>query len=592
MKSPAGPFSWQRALAPAVLSLLTGTLSAAEPFGGGAVAAGPKSALDAVVTVVPVGPTQAEFDGLKSSLPKHPKVAALLAGTRYRHIESLILEVDAKDDAPPTPPRFRVTFYDYTNQRAVTAEGAFSAPDRLLVVARSDWQPIPTQEEFDEAVASLLSDKLVGAGLARGDVTPYWPMPPVLETDPQTGKPATRRVVNVGLMPKLGLDRFQNEVVGVDMGSYEVVRYDRNAPPTSKAANNPNCGVPNAGQATTTRNTAGQYQLTISSGGNVVWDMLIIRPSASSGTRASAIEVRNVKFQGASVLKRGHVPILNVKYVNDACGPYRDWQYQEGMFQTGGGTDVAPGIRDCGTTVATTALENGTDTGDFRGVAIYRQGTEVVLVTELEAGWYRYICEWRFDMNGSIRPRFGFGATTNSCTCLTHVHHVYFRLDLDVGPSINAIYEYPEGNPGAISRVSRLTTEKKITRDANQRMNYLVRGRKRGYVLVPGLKDGVADTFARGDMWILKYKTSGTTTTELDDGVNITTGAGAEANLDQFVNGESIVDQDIVIWYHATVTHSPTINSLMCTPTGFGIPGRNILTGDNVVGPDLIPEQQ
>jgi hypothetical protein len=61
-------------------------------------------------------------------------------------------------------------------------------------------------------------------------------------------------------------------------------------------------------------------------------------------------------------------------------------------------------------------LETGTDVGNFRGVALYRQGTEVVLVTEMEAGWYRYVHEWGFDAGGTIHPRFGFGATANSCT--------------------------------------------------------------------------------------------------------------------------------------------------------------------------------
>ena len=36
------------------------------------------------------------------------------------------------------------------------------------------------------------------------------------------------------------------------------------------------------------------------------------------------------------MLYRAHVPILNVKYTADACGPYRDWQYQEGMIQAQG----------------------------------------------------------------------------------------------------------------------------------------------------------------------------------------------------------------------------------------------------------------
>src|SRR5688572_25674072 len=38
---------------------------------------------------------------------------------------------------------------------------------------------------------------------------------------------------------------------------------------------------------------------------------------------------------------------------------------------------------------------------------------------------------------------------------------------------------------------------------------------RRGYTLIPGSGDGIADTYARGDVWILRYRG-----TELDDGNN------------------------------------------------------------------------
>ena len=135
-----------------------------------------------------------------------------------------------------------------------------------------------------------------------------------------------------------------------------------------------------------------------------------------------------------------------------------------------------------------------------------------------------------------------------------------------------------------------MSTEKKFARTPGFPEQFRIRGGKSSYLLIPGKNDGMADAYGRGDMWVLKYKSGATNLlAEIDDGNN-NTGGSTEANLDQFVNGESILNQDIVIWYHATVTHSPTVNSFMCTPTGLGIPGRNILTGDRVVGPDLVPE--
>jgi Cu2+-containing amine oxidase len=162
---------------------------------------------------------------------------------------------------------------------------------------------------------------------------------------------------------------------------------------------------------------------------------------------------------------------------------------------------------------------------------------------------------------------------------------------MDVDGPTNQVYEFPVGAPDISDHPNFLVgAEKKIARSGSTNYFYRFRGGKRSYLLVPGANDGIADTYARGDMWLLKYKTGATNLlAEIDDGHNGTTG-NTEADLDQFVNGESIDGQDVVVWYHATVTHSPAINSFMCTPTGLGIAGRNILTGDKVVGPDLLPE--
>jgi len=75
------------------------------------------------------------------------------------------------------------------------------------------------------------------------------------------------------------------------------------------------------GQSTTGSGTAGQYDMTITQGPTTLWEMTVVRPSASSGTRKSGIEVQNVKYKGKMVLKRGHVPVLNVKYNSKRMRP-------------------------------------------------------------------------------------------------------------------------------------------------------------------------------------------------------------------------------------------------------------------------------
>src|SRR5204863_7411762 len=160
----------------------------------------------------------------------------------------------------------------------------------------------------------------------------------------------------------------------------------------------------------------GTANIRITKAGKVLWTFQAIRPSASSGISGSGIELRSVKYKGKSVLYQAHVPILNVEYEKSEgeeseCGPhYRDWQWQEYSFHCDKGTDFPPGFRLCKGPAKTILDHPPTDGGNFAGVAVYVEGQEVVLKSQMIAGWYRYISEWRFHVNGRLRPRFGFGA--------------------------------------------------------------------------------------------------------------------------------------------------------------------------------------
>jgi hypothetical protein len=65
-------------------------------------------------------------------------------------------------------------------------------------------------------------------------------------------------------------------------------------------------------------------------------------------------------------------------------------------------------------------------------MAVYEENGETVLVSEMEAGWYRYMSQWRLTDEGIIKPRFGFAAVESSCVCNRHHHHVYWRFDFDI----------------------------------------------------------------------------------------------------------------------------------------------------------------
>ena len=517
------------------------------------------------------GPDPTILNTLGCALFEHPRVQEYLAGTRNRLLSVELIESSQKIIAPKPPSHYRATIYDYTNNRTVFIEGCLDERD-LLVVADSGIQPLPSNEEFDAAVTILQADPQIGPAIRQQRLLPYPPMPPLIEQEPPDGR--VERTLAVGLMP--ANREVHHEIVGVNMVRQTVVRFESRAPETS-VAHNPICGLPYAAQATATKGTAGQVWVTVSQGGTVLWKFLAVRPAASSGTNGSGVELRYVDYRGKRVLYRAHVPILNVKYDPGGCGPYRDWQYQEGMLQANG-IDVAPGFRLC-STPAKTILDTGSDTGNFLGVAIYVQGLEVVLVSEMQAGWYRYISEWRLHANGTIRPRFGFSAVQSSCVCTRHHHHVYWRLDFDIRTAgNNVVREFNDPClPGFCpsnwhTKMYEIMRLKDPARKRKWRVENTMTGE--GYEIIPGSDDGVATAspdwnFPRGDVWILRHHGL-----EIDDGV-IATGPPYEAGLNSWVNGEPINNPDVVIWYAGHVTHD-----VGAEPPGiFG----------HIVGPELKP---
>jgi hypothetical protein len=362
-----------------------------------------------------------------------------------------------------------------------------------------------------------------------------------------------------------------HEIVGVSMFDRRVIRDP--------------IGVANAGErvcepppGTDTHSnpvgSVGQCWITVTAGGQTLWRFLAIRPAASSGTNGSGIELRQVDYRGKRVLYRAHVPILNVEYGADGrnigCGPtYRDWQNSETPFEANGAA-VAPGFVFC-PKPARTIIDNDTDAGNFAGVAIYVDGQEVVLVSEMRAGWYRYISEWRLHANGTIRPRFGFAGTENRCTCHLHTHHVYWRLDFDIRtPDHNVVEEFNDPPIVGSGNWHAKQFEIQRQRDAGHKRRWRVRNTVsgEGYGIVPGPNDGNPTAFGVGDLWVLRYHSG-----EIDDGQGFTTDPNlSRARLENFMSPrESVVDTDVVIWYAGHYVHDAGVEV------------------GNRIGPDLIP---
>jgi hypothetical protein len=513
-----------------------------------------------VVTITPFGPQQSLLNAAGQAALKHHSVQKHLKGTRHRllSVEALATEPETKTSPQPLDAdRYLATVYDYTHNRTLLIRGSLSNQE-VEEVEESYLQPLPSAEEFHAAVQIIEKHNHFSSAMQKKHVLAVPAMPPFVEEELPDGR--KERVLTIGLIPNV--QGHQHEVVGVNMIHQQVSRFQGGAPKTSRAAAEL-CGVPPVNATWVPKGTPGQANVTVTQGNTVLWTFQVYRPAASSGTNGSGAELRLVNYRGKSVLCRAHVPILNVQYDRNACGPYRDWQWSEHAFLANG-TDYASGIRLC-PTPAQTILDSGSDAGNFSGVAIYVQGLEVVVVSEMQAGWYRYISEWRLHANGTILPRFRFGAVSNACVCNLHHHHVYWRFDFDIRTSAdNIVKEY--NNPPIIgsSNFNIFSQEVKRLRDASHQRYWQVENATtgEGYALIPGENDGVADSFSMGDLWILRYHGN-----EIDDGQRT-----IPPSLDQFVSGESVNRQDVVLWYAAHFTHDVHDTDV-----------------DHVVGPELRP---
>ncbi len=375
--------------------------------------------------------------------------------------------------------------------------------------------------------------------VAAGEIRFYKPMPPVRE--PDLGE-VVDRTLFVGLMSK---PRRFNRIVSVNMITGEVS--PTGIRPWRAQATPQICGVPDNFCFTPPQGTPGSVVIEWPAD-NPVWRFQAIRPTASSGCLGSGVELRDVRYMGRNVLKQAHVPVLNVQYTNsDFCGPYRDWLWEEMCFEAVG-EDIpgAPGFRWC-SQPALTISETGVDGGNFFGVAVYEDTDgALVLVSVCQAGWYRYIPEWRFYPDGRIQPRFKFGAVENTCVCDEHTHHAYWRFHFRILNKHMALEEL-QGDRWVLQR-----RETAFFRDPKIERRWRVRNwkkRNQGYEIIPGEGDGVGDDFSGDDQFALLYNRN-----QIEDG-RCNVAMNVEQQIWGFLNNAPIANRDLVIWYAAHFHH-------------------------------------
>lgn len=298
---------------------------------------------------------------------------------------------------------------------------------------------------------------------------------------------------------------------------------------------------------------------------NPIWQMCWLGPNSSSGPRGSGLELRQVYYRGYLVANRIHAPMLFAEYTASTC--YRDWKDQSTPTLAHTSTHNTLGVPPDPARLATTSCSVSNHPTNAYGICPHSQptgggfscssganviiedlGTHVRLVSQYRADWYMYDSRISFFPNGSIEPVFGFGNHNGTFNGTTHWHHNYWRFDFDIDGAPNTVAQNDVDQANEFHAV----------RGAVGSTNWSVRNAAtgRGYRLVPGANDYNVPVNQSGrgfhnvDFMATLYQNN-----EFGDNPNYSLG-DCGMNQNALVNGQSIANADVVLWYRVAVRDS------------------------------------
>lgn len=227
-----------------------------------------------------------------------------------------------------------------------------------------------------------------------------------------------------------------------------------------------------------------------------------------------------------------------------------------------------------------------------------RFGRELVVTSAVVIGNYTYNVEYIFRLDGGIDVRIGATGTTlnrgvgdaftgdaystlvgANIAAPTHQHFFNFRIDFDVDGTTNRVMEQnTHAAPSAdfknryVTDETQLTTEgfrdfspattRRWVVESSTRDNAL--GTPTGYEIQPGdtsqpYSDPTYEplahaAFAQHGLWATQYRDG-----ELYAAGDYPNQGPAGDGVPRYVNGQSIADKDVVLWYTAGFTHDPSV---------------------------------
>jgi Cu2+-containing amine oxidase len=238
------------------------------------------------------------------------------------------------------------------------------------------------------------------------------------------------------------------------------------------------------------------------------------------------IAISQVYYRGHQLLYKASLPSLRVQY-DGPCGPYKDPLNHNNAQPT----MRCPDRRVCAYSYVSDGLRG-------LGLESYHR-----------IGAYRLTHRWVFWEDGQLYPRlYSAGLQCDH----DHRHHAYWRFDFDIGGAGDDLaLEFNTYTEDTIWGRGWHQKSTEITRTKNpssaRAWAILDKRSGRGYHIIPGPNDGVADTFSHGDLWVMRYHP--------EEDKHGRQGNATSDDLHGYVDGESVDGQDVVIWYCGHLSH-------------------------------------
>jgi Cu2+-containing amine oxidase len=293
---------------------------------------------------------------------------------------------------------------------------------------------------------------------------------------------------------------------------------------------------------------------------------------------AGGLEVWWADFNGRRVLWKGSQPFAIVPY-HHPLNPFASGEIQppppEFTFKDGLGAacEGAPftALKHWSPNARNSAVWNAAT--DLEAVRIDVESetsfdpARLVISAKFQCGWYQYVHRWEFNSYGEIHPDLGMGGTLHPVNSdKAHVHHMYFRIDLDIDGWSSDVFEvfahnsFDDAATGDSWKVE--TKQGKHVLDPKTSRKFRVRdlvsttgstNPPRGYEVEVPSQAGT-DTHSTADVWATLYR--GDT---VEQGENVGLANCSDAELDQIANGplDLVTGSDIVLWVVVRHHHEP-----------------------------------